>query len=121
MLTVTPGTGYSANTDYTLTLVSGINGIVSDDPVLPNILAPVIVQASLAFGVAVVTEASLSFLGVGAKPPTPSWGSMIQEGSQAIFAAPWQVLSPGVAIAVTMLAFTFLGDGLRDALDPRLN
>jgi oligopeptide transport system permease protein len=62
----------------------------------------------------------LSYLGVGIQPPTPSWGVMLQDGYQAIFASPGQVLFPAVAIAITMLSFTFIGDGLRDALDPRM-
>jgi oligopeptide transport system permease protein len=87
---------------------------------LPNAAGPLIVL--LTFGVprAIFAEAALSYIGIGIAPPTPSWGSMIQEGSQAIFAAPWQVFFPSIAIATAMLAFTFLGDGLRDALDPRL-
>ena len=88
--------------------------------VLPNILAPVIVQASLAFGVAVVTEASLSFLGVGAKPPTPSWGVDLQVGYQYLANNASQALVPGTAIVISVLAFNFLGDGLRTALDPKL-
>ena len=88
--------------------------------VLPNIAAPVIVQASLAFGVAMVTEASLSFLGVGAQPPTPSWGLDLQVGYQFLANNAVQALVPGTAIVVSVLAFNFLGDGLRTALDPRL-
>jgi len=87
---------------------------------LPNIAAPVIVQASLAFGVAVTTEASLSFLGVGAKPPTPSWGVDLQVGYQYLANNAVQALVPGTAIAICVLAFNFLGDGLRTALDPKL-
>lgn len=87
---------------------------------LPNAVGPLIVYVTFNIPRAIFAEASLSYIGIGIAPPTPSWGSMIQEGSQAIFAAPWQVLFPGLAIAVTMLAFTFLGDGLRDALDPRM-
>jgi peptide/nickel transport system permease protein len=88
--------------------------------VLPNIAAPVIVQASLAFGVAVTTEASLSFLGVGAQPPTPSWGVDLQVGYQYLANNAVQALVPGMAIVVSVLAFNFLGDGLRTALDPKL-
>jgi ABC-type dipeptide/oligopeptide/nickel transport system permease subunit len=88
--------------------------------VLPNIAAPVIVQASLAFGVAVVTEASLSFLGVGAQPPTPSWGVDLQVGYQYLANNAVQALVPGTAIVISVLAFNFLGDGLRTALDPKL-
>jgi oligopeptide transport system permease protein len=68
---------------------------------------------------AIFTEAVLSFIGLGVRPPTASWGSMIERGNQAIFSAPHMVLFPAVAIALTMLAFNFLGDGLRDALDPQ--
>jgi peptide/nickel transport system permease protein len=88
--------------------------------VLPNIAAPVIVQASLAFGVAVTTEASLSFLGVGAQPPTPSWGVDLQVGYQYLANNAVQALVPGTAIVISVLAFNFLGDGLRTALDPKL-
>ncbi|MFN8521682.1 MAG: ABC transporter permease [Chloroflexota bacterium] len=88
--------------------------------VLPNIAAPVIVQASLAFGVAVTTEASLSFLGVGAQPPTPSWGVDLQVGYQYLANNAVQALVPGTVIVVSVLAFNFLGDGLRTALDPKL-
>jgi oligopeptide transport system permease protein len=86
---------------------------------LPNSLGPVIV--ALTFGVpqAIFAEASLSFIGIGVAPPLPSWGSMVQDGYQAIFAYPYLVLAPTLAIAMVMLSFTFLGDGLRDALDPR--
>ena len=87
---------------------------------LPNIAAPVIVQASLAFGVAVTTEASLSFLGVGAKPPTPSWGVDLQVGYQYLSNNAVQALVPGTAIVICVLAFNFVGDGLRTALDPKL-
>jgi oligopeptide transport system permease protein len=86
---------------------------------LPNSLGPVIV--ALTFGVpqAIFAEAALSFIGIGVAPPLPSWGSMVQDGYQAIYAYPHLVLSPALAIAVLMLAFTLLGDGFRDALDPR--
>ncbi|MBI4336385.1 MAG: ABC transporter permease [Chloroflexi bacterium] len=87
--------------------------------VLPNALGPVVVL--VAFGVprAIFAEAALSYIGIGVTPPTPSWGTMVQDGYSVIFATPYPVLFPAVAIAVVMLAFTFLGDGLRDALDPR--
>jgi oligopeptide transport system permease protein len=86
---------------------------------LPNSLGPVVV--ALTFGVpqAIFAEAALSFIGIGVAPPLPSWGSMVQDGYQAIYAYPYLVLSPALAIAVVMLAFTLLGDGFRDALDPR--
>jgi ABC-type dipeptide/oligopeptide/nickel transport system permease subunit len=86
----------------------------------PNVTAPIIVQATLLMGTAVVTEASLSFLGVGVQPPTPSWGAMLRTGSQYLEVAPWMGVAPGVAIFLTVLAFNFVGDGLRRALDPRL-
>lgn len=87
---------------------------------LPNAFGPIIV--SLTFGIpsAIFAEAALSYIGVGVAPPTPSWGSMVQDGFQAIFGSPHLVLFPGIAIAITMMSFTFLGDGLRDALDPRM-
>lgn len=86
----------------------------------PNVTAPIIVQATLMVAGAIVTEASLSFLGVGVNPPTPSWGAMLRTGSQYLEVAPWLALAPGVAIFLTVLAFNFVGDGLRRALDPRL-
>ena len=86
----------------------------------PNVTAPIIVQATLLVATAILTEASLSFLGVGVKPPTPTWGSMLRTGSQYIETAPWLAFAPGVAIFATVLAFNFVGDGLRRALDPRL-
>ena len=86
----------------------------------PNATAPIIVQATLLVASAIVTEASLSFLGVGVKPPTPSWGSMLRTGSQYLEVAPWLAFAPGVAIFLTVLAFNFVGDGMRRALDPRL-
>ena len=86
----------------------------------PNVTAPIIVQATLLVATAIVTEASLSFLGVGVQPPTPSWGAMLRTGSQYLEVAPWIAFAPGVAIFATVLAFNFIGDGLRRALDPRL-
>ncbi len=86
---------------------------------LPNALGPIIVQVTFGVPLAIFTEATLSFLGLGITPPNPSWGSMIQDGYQGIFAYPHLVLGPALCIAITLLAFTFLGDGLRDALDPR--
>ena len=88
--------------------------------ILPNILAPIIVQGSLAFGAAVITEASLSFLGVGVQPPTPSWGIELRSGYQYMELNPSAAIVPGLAIFVTVLACNFLGDGLRIALDPKL-
>ncbi len=88
--------------------------------ILPNTLSPLIVQATLGIGTAVLETAALSFIGLGAQPPTPEWGSMIAEEFNQLFSAPHLVFFPGVAITMTVLAFNLLGDGLRDALDPRL-
>jgi peptide/nickel transport system permease protein len=86
----------------------------------PNTLGPIIVQASLAAAFAILAEASLSFLGLGVRPPTPSWGSILQSGYQYLSGAPWLALYPGAAIFLAVLGFNLLGDGLRQALDPRL-
>jgi peptide/nickel transport system permease protein len=88
--------------------------------VIPNTLAPVIVSATLGIGQTILTEASLSFLGLGVRPPTPSWGNMIADGRDALTQAWWISTFPGLAIVFTVIAFNLLGDGLRDALDPRL-
>lgn len=87
--------------------------------VLPNITAPLIVQATLAIAAAVIAEASLSFLGLGQQPPAPSWGSMLNTAKNYVDNAPWMAVWPGLAIFLLVLAFNLLGDGLRDALDPR--
>jgi peptide/nickel transport system permease protein len=89
--------------------------------ILPNALTPLIVQGTLGIAGAVIDVAALSFLGLGAQPPTAEWGSMIGQARNSMFAAPHLVIFPGVALALTVLAFNLLGDGLRDALDPRLN
>jgi peptide/nickel transport system permease protein len=88
--------------------------------VFPNVTAPLIVHASLNFAFAVLAEASLAFLGLGNKPPSPSWGSMVSSSYGFLQQAPWAALFPGLAIALTVLGFNLLGDGLRDALDPRI-
>jgi dipeptide transport system permease protein len=88
--------------------------------ILPNCMAPLIVQATLGFSSAILDAAALGFLGLGAQPPTPEWGSMLADALEFIQRAPWVVTLPGLAILVTVLAFNLLGDGLRDALDPRL-
>jgi oligopeptide transport system permease protein len=88
--------------------------------ILPNILGPLIVAESLAIPAYIAMEAFLSFIGLGVNPPTPSWGIMISEGSQQLRTYPNQALFPALALAITMFAFNFLGDGLRDALDPRM-
>jgi oligopeptide transport system permease protein len=87
---------------------------------VPNALGPILITLTFGIPAAIFLEAALSYLGVGIQPPTPSWGVMIQDGYQAIFAAPGQVAFPAIAVAITMLSFTFIGDGLRDALDPRM-
>jgi ABC-type dipeptide/oligopeptide/nickel transport system permease subunit len=86
---------------------------------LPNVIAPVIVAATLGIGGAIMAEAALSFIGLGAQPPTPSWGSMVAEGRDLLRVAPWVSLVPGVAIGIAVLGLNLLGDGLRDALDVR--
>lgn len=88
--------------------------------ILPNILAPLIIQTSLSVAFAILAEASLSFLGLGVKPPAPSWGRMVSEGRQYLQDAPWIVFGPGFAIFITVMGLNFFGDALRDALDPRL-
>jgi peptide/nickel transport system permease protein len=88
--------------------------------ILPNILSPIIVETSLSLAFAILAEASLSFFGLGTQPPDPSWGRMLSEGRGYIRQSIWMGLIPGLAIMVTVMGFNFLGDGLRDALDPRL-
>ena len=88
--------------------------------VLPNCLPPLIVQATLGFSSAVLDAAALSFLGMGAQPPTPEWGAMLADAREFILRAWWVVTFPGLAILITVLAFNMMGDGLRDALDPKL-
>jgi peptide/nickel transport system permease protein len=87
--------------------------------VLPNIVAPLIVQATLAIAAAIIAEASLSFLGLGQQPPAPSWGSMLNTAKNYVENAPWMAVWPGLSIFLLVLSFNLLGDGLRDALDPR--
>ena len=88
--------------------------------VLPNVIAPVIVVATFGMATAILAEASLSFLGLGIQPPTPSWGSILADGRTLMRQAPHVTIFPGLAIALTILGLNFFGDGLRDALDPRL-
>ncbi len=88
--------------------------------ILPNIVAPIVVQMTVTFSAAIISEASLSFLGLGAQPPTPSWGRDLNEGRRYLEDAPWLLGIPTVVIMVAVLCFNFIGDGLRDALDPRL-
>ena len=87
--------------------------------VLPNSVSPLLVQASLLMAFAIIAEASLSYLGLGVQPPTPTWGAMVSAGSGYLTSAPWISLFPGTAIFLSVLGFNLLGDGLRDALDPR--
>jgi peptide/nickel transport system permease protein len=87
---------------------------------MPNALPPIIVNASLALGGVIVLESALSFLGFGIQPPVATWGNMLQGVQKDMFTAPWKALYPGLMIFVTTLAFNYLGDGLRDAIDPRL-
>jgi len=94
---------------------------------MPNTLSPVIVFAAFAVPTAIIAEATLGYLGLGVRPavdpssPFPtSWGTMLLEGNSAISVQPWMLLAPALAVAITLMAFTFLGDGLRDALDPRM-
>lgn len=88
--------------------------------ILPNCLAPIIVQAALSFSSAILDAASLGFLGMGAQPPTPEWGTMLAEAREFILRAWWVVTLPGLAILIVVLAINLMGDGLRDALDPKL-
>jgi peptide/nickel transport system permease protein len=88
--------------------------------ILPNAMAPLIVQLSFLFAYAVLTEATLSFLGLGAEPPTPTWGNIMAEGRQYMREAPWIIAIPGGALALAVMSLNLLGDGLRDVLDPRL-
>ena len=88
--------------------------------ILPNIIGPILVSVTLNIPSYINTEVFLSFIGLGVDPPTPSWGSMISEGAKAIRSYPNQVLFPAIILSLTMFAFNFLGDGLRDALDPRM-
>ena len=89
--------------------------------VLPNAITPIIVQGTLGVGTAILDAAALSFLGLGAQPPTPEWGQILSESRNYLFTSPHLVFFPGIAIMITVLGFNLLGDGLRDALDPRLN
>ncbi|MDL2408170.1 ABC transporter permease [Rhizobium calliandrae] len=87
--------------------------------ILPNVFAPILVQATLTIATAIIAEASLSFLGLGQQPPAPSWGSMLNVAKNYLEQAPWMAMWPGAAIFLVVIGFNLLGDGLRDALDPR--
>jgi peptide/nickel transport system permease protein len=88
--------------------------------ILPNVMAPIIVQATLCMSYAILAEAALSYLGLGTQPPTPSWGRMLNKGRDLLSHSIWLSIWPGVAIMLVVFAFNVLGDGLRDALDPRM-
>jgi len=100
--------------------VGASNRRIIFNAIIPNCLAPMIVQASLGFGAAILDAAGLSFLGLGAQPPLSEWGAMIAQGRSMILRAWWVMTFPGIAILLAVLGFNLLGDGLRDALDPRL-
>jgi peptide/nickel transport system permease protein len=100
--------------------IGGKHGRILFRHVLPNSMAPIIVQTTLGIGTAILDAAGLSFLGLGAQPPTPEWGAMLSDGRAAIQNAPWVVAFPGIAIFLFVLGFNLFGDGLRDALDPKL-
>ncbi|MCA1032650.1 ABC transporter permease [Bacillus timonensis] len=88
--------------------------------ILPNSMSPIIVQSSLAIATAIIEAAALGFLGLGAQPPNPEWGKMLADSKQYLIQAPWTMIFPGLAIMLTVLGFNLMGDGLRDALDPRM-
>jgi len=88
--------------------------------ILPNVLAPIVILATLLFPVAILAAASLSFLGLGAQPPSPEWGSLLVAGRTFITTAPWLINFPGLAIFITVLGFNLFGNAVRDAMDPRL-
>ena len=100
--------------------IGATNGRIMFRHILPNIVGPLVVAETLAIPGYISTEAFLSFIGLGVNPPTPSWGAMISDGAQVVRTYPNQTIFPALALAITMFAFNFLGDGLRDALDPRL-
>ena len=109
--------------DYILAARSAGKGSfrITIEHVLPNILAVIVVQATIQFALAILAEAALSYLGLGTQPPTPSWGRMLNEAQALVFRAPFLAVFPGSAIAVAVLGFNLLGDGLRDLTDPRLS
>ena len=108
--------------EYTLAARAAGRGpiAIAFDHVLPNIAPALIVQATIQFAIAILAEAALSYLGLGAQPPQASWGKMLADAQNVLYSAPWLALYPGVAIALSVLGLNLLGDGLRDALDPRL-
>ncbi|KLK98316.1 peptide ABC transporter permease, partial [Bacillus pumilus] len=88
--------------------------------ILPNSMVPVIVQATLAIGTAIIEAAALGFLGLGAQAPSPEWGKMLADARPYLVQAPWTLFFPGIAIMLTVLGFNLMGDGLRDTLDPKM-
>jgi peptide/nickel transport system permease protein len=96
------------------------DGLILRRHILPNVAGPLLVQTTVAFSGAILAEASLSYLGLGTQPPTPSWGGMLQEARDVLFVGPWMAIYPGIAIAAAVLGWNLLGDGLRDLLDPRM-
>lgn len=96
------------------------NGRIIFHHILPNSLAPIIVQTTLGFGTAILDAAALGFLGLGAQPPLPEWGKMLADSRDFIQLAPWTLIAPGLCIMLVVLGFNLIGDGLRDALDPRM-
>jgi len=108
--------------DYVMAArVSGVRGLrLAFVTVLPNCLAPLIVQAALGVSDAILEAAALGFLGLGAQPPTPEWGAMLADARQFIRSDPWIVTLPGLAILITVVSINLAGDGLRDALDPKM-
>lgn len=101
-------------------VVGAGDGRILRTAILPNVAAPILVQTSLSLGFAILIETGLSFLGLGAQPPTPSWGNMVSAARNVMELNPWLLIAPSAAIGITILALNTLGDGLRDALDPRL-
>jgi len=95
------------------------NGRIIVRHILPNAMSPIIVAATLRVGAAIITEAGLSFLGMGVQPPTPTWGNMLRNAQSEMDYAPWTAIFPGLFIFLTVISFNYIGDGLRDALDPR--
>jgi peptide/nickel transport system permease protein len=119
---LTRGTSLSVwQRDYVISAraVGQTNRAIIWSTILPNILSPLIVQATVQFAIAILAEAALSYLGLGTQPPHASWGRMLNEAQTFMEISPWLAIFPGLAIAVAVLGFNLLGDGLRDFLDPR--
>ena len=119
-LTPIPDFACRASSVVDAILLSSAGVLIERKRILPNALTPLIVQGTLGIASAILDAAALSFLGLGAQPPTPEWGSMLGAERNQVFTAPHLVFYPGLAIMITVLSFNLIGDGLRDALDPRL-